>query len=385
MTFFWGKWKSSSKKKQVSKSPPAQQGGATEASGASATHNADSLPGIHDQEIAPYDPHVRVLKGGHWPNIIPKDADWDVFQRYFDAFLANYVETNWDQANILRKHFHAMLPDAMKTCSSTDGSMTDMWKDVKTAVHQSAEVRAATGLSNIVPPDNIHRMQKGDPLWVGDIYSSEMVTEALRKSGINHKEGENYLDFGCSSGSLIRILKAVHPKSQFYGVDPIESAIDWASDNIKGAQFSVSAANPPLRFSDNMFDGVTAISIWSHFADFSALEWFDEMHRIIKPGGWLFFTTHGLNSILHNLVHKRKSPKRVRALFEGLLGADFVFEETVKRSEKDQSLLDVAWGNSYFRPDWVMKNLCDKWDILFFHQGKNQNNQDLYVLRPKNF
>jgi SAM-dependent methyltransferase len=334
-------------------------------------------------EICPYDKHMRIGKGGTWPNLLPRNAEWEDLEKAFKNHLGNYVIPNRGQRGILRRKFHAQLSDDKKTCDTATASLPQIWRDVKTAVHNDEATRETIGLSNIVPPKNIHRMQKSDPLWIGDIYSSEMVVEALGKSGQSYNPDESYLDFGCSSGSLVRILKTAYPDSSFFGVDPIESAIDWAQNNITDATFAVSNPNPPLQFEDNSFSGVTAISIWSHFADFAALEWFDEMHRIIKPGGWLFFTTHGLNTVLRGLNRKRKPSRRVRAILEGLLGSDFVFEETILQKGEIKSLLDVSWGNSYFRPDWIMKNTCDKWNILHFNQGKNQNNQDVYILQSK--
>ncbi len=61
--------------------------------------------------------------------------------------------------------------------------------------------------------------------------------------------------------------------------------------------FFVSGDAPPLPLADGSLDLAYAISIWSHFAPELGLRWFEEMHRVIRPGGHLVCTTHGLTSV----------------------------------------------------------------------------------------
>ena len=64
-------------------------------------------------------------------------------------------------------------------------------------------------------------------------------------------------------------------------------------------EFFVNDNAPPLPLADGSLDLVYAISIWSHFAPELGLRWFEEMHRLIRPGGHLVCTTHGLTSVAH--------------------------------------------------------------------------------------
>ena len=111
------------------------------------------------------------------------------------------------------------------------------------------------------------------------------------------------LDFGCSSGRVVRVLAAAYPDVSWSGCDPIESSIVWARENLPGIEFEVSPVEPPLPYEDASFDFVFAISIWSHFSAGAALRWWDEMHRMLRPGGHLVLTTHGYQTIAHYRRH----------------------------------------------------------------------------------
>jgi cyclopropane fatty-acyl-phospholipid synthase-like methyltransferase len=175
------------------------------------------------------------------------------------------------------------------------------------------------------------------------------------------------------------MLQAYRPSARFHGVDPIREAVEWAAAEIKGSMFAVSQQSPPLNYPDESFDGVMAVSIWSHFGEREALAWFDEVYRCLKPGGWLFLTTHGLLSVYRHCFLRIHPPERVKALFEGLLNSDYVFEE--KYVGQSPEGLDVqGWGNAYILRSWFVRNLADKWNLSSCEPGANQSNQDIYVL-----
>ena len=106
------------------------------------------------------------------------------------------------------------------------------------------------------------------------------------------------LDFGGSSGRVARVMKAAYPSKEVYVVDPNKDTIDWALGAYNATLVvSQSPQFPPTRFGAGFFDCAYAICIWSHYAEPSAKAWLQEMARIIKPGGYLVFTAHGLQSM----------------------------------------------------------------------------------------
>lgn len=247
--------------------------------------------------------------------------------------------------------------------------------------HKVPGFAEATGLSPTNPPDHIHRMQR-PPYYVGDLYSAELLVSTLSAQNFKFKPRSTWLDFGCSSGSLIRVLKAFEPEAHFHGVDPIERSIDWAKNHIPGASFHHSDTSPPLPFDDNHFDGVTAVSIWSHLGEREALAWFAEMYRIVKPGGLLVFTAHGPHSLKYENARQLFPVRRLKAVMEGLTLCQFTFVETWIGAD-EHGLSAEGYGSVYFTPVWCLQNLSAHWDILSLDLGKNQHRQDVYLLVSK--
>lgn len=271
-------------------------------------------------------------------------------------------------------------PYAQEWCQGDRNSAR--WKSLtlRFCTHFVPESRSRTLLSYRIPPPDIHMMQRADTWFIGDIYSTSMALECLQLAQMEQKIGHNYMDFGCSSGSLVRVMSACYPDSNWFGTDPVEASVKWASENLPSGVYRHSGQKPPLAFDEAYFSGVTAISIWSHFSEQPALDWFAEMARIIKPGGWLFFTTHGNRTIrwakdrieANTLENIRLSLRKNHFHFENVFGG-----------EKHYGLETQDWGDTYISPKWMMDNLHQKWDMLLFLEGRNQWNQDCYVLKRR--
>ncbi|MBB4007896.1 class I SAM-dependent methyltransferase [Allorhizobium taibaishanense] len=220
----------------------------------------------YDLEIS-FDQHVWLPapKSTYRP-IVDLIEDRDVLARIIRSCLDVASEVSSHEEVMGQKILARLSPDDILLIKQkVFGGRDDVSVDamIVQGAYVSEEIRSKMGLSIVNPPENIHRMQRGN-IYVGDTYSANMVGSILKKVGIEFLSAGKYLDFGCSSGSLTRILKAAEPDSQFFGVDPIKSSIDWASKNIEGATFKVSNVEPPVDFPDGYFNGVTAISIWSH-------------------------------------------------------------------------------------------------------------------------
>ena len=156
-----------------------------------------------------------------------------------------------------------------------------------------------SGLSAAVPPAGVHAMAHGSVAAGGSTYYADLVLDSLRKSGCEPSADMVGLDFGCSSGRVVRVLAAALPEIEWHGCDPIPDAIEWARDHLPGIAFERSPENPPLPYRDAQFDFVFAISIWSHFAEGASLDWLREMRRVLRPGGRLLITTHGEATVAH--------------------------------------------------------------------------------------
>jgi SAM-dependent methyltransferase len=188
------------------------------------------------------------------------------------------------------------------------------------------------------------------------------------------------LDFGCSSGRVVRVLAASYPGTRWRGCDPNPGAIAWAKEHLPGIDFFVNEDFPPLRLAEGSFDLVYAISIWSHFEPTLGLRWFEEMHRILRPGGHLVLTTHGLTSIEYYGVRYMRTPQQLDEIVVELYRKGWWYAPEFGE-EGDWGVAHQNWGTAFISPEWLLTNLCPRWRVLEFAPGRNLSNQDAYVLQ----
>jgi SAM-dependent methyltransferase len=236
-----------------------------------------------------------------------------------------------------------------------------------------------TGLTYVQPPDDVHAMARGPLAAAGGIYEADMVVDALLGVGIDAADLRTAVDFGCSSGRVVRVLAAAYPGVTWLGCDPNETAVAWAREHLVGIDFFVSSQEPPLPFDDDSLDLVYAISIWSHFAPALGLRWFKEMHRVIRRGGHLVFTTHGLTSIAFFTAHGYRTPEKSSEIMRALYRCGWSYAADFG-AKGDWGVVSDEWGTSFLTPEWVLTNLCPHWRVEQFAPGRNQENQDVYVL-----
>jgi SAM-dependent methyltransferase len=241
------------------------------------------------------------------------------------------------------------------------------------------EVLEKTGLTPEQPPDEVHAMARGPLAAAGGLYEADMIAAALRSAGVDIAATRNALDFGCSSGRVLRVLHAAYPDARWRGCDPNEQAIGWAVDHLRGIDFFASEQAPPLGLEQASLDLVYAISIWSHFEPAVGLLWFEEMRRVLRPGGRLLVTTHGLSTIAHDTAAGVRAPEQSHEIAAALyrVGAWYHAEFG---EEGDWGVVSPDWGTAFLSPEWMLAQLCPRWRVLYFAAGRNQGNQDVYVL-----
>jgi SAM-dependent methyltransferase len=247
-------------------------------------------------------------------------------------------------------------------------------------------VAESTGLTAAAPPATVHSMTRG---WVSEIggsyYFADLVLEALDAIGAPLSDGVHALDFSCSSGRVVRALAAALPDVQWHGCDPNRGAIAWATENLPAIDFFVSSTRPPLPFDDGFLALAFAISVWSHYSADAALRWLDEMHRVVRPGGHVVLTTHGL----HACTWFARNPD---PLIDARLRTGWI-DRTRSRLEQDGhcfwqvfgkqgdwGVVDSDWGLAFFTPEWLLANITPAWSVRSYRIGRAHDNQDVYLL-----
>ncbi|MGB0868102.1 MAG: class I SAM-dependent methyltransferase [Flavobacteriales bacterium] len=107
---------------------------------------------------------------------------------------------------------------------------------------------------------------------------------------------KSILDWGCGPGRVIRHMpEVIGNNCKFYGTDYNSSSISWCKENLKEIEFNLNTLEATLPYEDSSIDVIYGISIFTHLSKDMHYAWYNELFRILKPGGIMFLTTHGNN------------------------------------------------------------------------------------------
>lgn len=122
------------------------------------------------------------------------------------------------------------------------------------------------------------------------------------------------LDWGCGTGRIIRHIPSLQPHAQLYACDINESLINWDRENLPGITFSTINSFSPTLYADGFFDLVYGFSVLTHIDAALQQDWLAELHRILKPGGIAFITTHG-NAYTYQLLPGQRKKLRKNGIY----------------------------------------------------------------------
>jgi SAM-dependent methyltransferase len=245
--------------------------------------------------------------------------------------------------------------------------------------YQVPGILKKTGLNPVMPPSTVHAMSHLPTDAGGAYYDADMFDEAIRAVGFELDPGMKALDFGCSSGRVLRLLDLAFPQVDWHACDPNTGAIAWAQANLPGIHFFTSGNEPPLPVEDEFLDFVVAISIWSHFSEQAARRWFEEMQRVIRPGGILVFTVQGWHGLQFFVEHQLWAAADIQRTVEDLYSRGFSYIE-VFGPKGDHGVVSPDWGMAHVTPEWLATHLCPAWSILDFKPGRVLDHQDLVII-----
>ena len=115
----------------------------------------------------------------------------------------------------------------------------------------------------------------------------------LEKSGFNIRTAGAIMELGCGTARLIRHLRCIDGV-RLVGTDAQSELIEWCSRNVPGIEFHNNDLKPPLEFAENdTFDLVFAASVFTHIPIENQSSWIKELHRVIRPGGFLLCDVAG--------------------------------------------------------------------------------------------
>jgi SAM-dependent methyltransferase len=237
-----------------------------------------------------------------------------------------------------------------------------------------------TGLTPAEPPPEIHAMSRGPMAAGGDLYSADLVAAALAGVGVDIEGLGRALDLGCSSGRTLRPLSAAYPQVEWHGADPNRDAVAWAAEHLPGLRFQPSESDPPLPYPDAHFGAVYAVSIWSHFAEAAARRWFDELRRVLLPGGHAVITVHAHQSIAYYGARGERPPEQLDEIGRALHRSGFWYANEFGQAG-DHGVAHPDWGTAFMSLEWLLRAVTPEWAVVDYAVGRNADNQDLVVLR----
>ena len=159
-----------------------------------------------------------------------------------------------------------------------------------------AELRAmvADDPLPIPPPAARERYFEGDDMsyWTSGLGDRLLLEDVGRKLGRPLTEQSRLLDFGSSSGRVLRHFANAKPRMTAFGVDLGLQGVEWARQHLHPAVTVVQGTVlPHLPFPDGHFDCIYAGSVFTHIADFEEA-WLLELSRVLSPEGFAVLTFH---------------------------------------------------------------------------------------------
>jgi SAM-dependent methyltransferase len=147
-----------------------------------------------------------------------------------------------------------------------------------------------------------------DPLWAyycttvetylqSGLDDTTTMRRLLLESAAPIEQLGRILELGVAGGRLIRHLADLTPQQEIWGVDIWASAILWCKEHLSPPfHFATTTVVPHLPFEDRSFGLVFAGSVWTHLDDL-ADAWALEVHRVLRPGGRLYFSLNDRSAV----------------------------------------------------------------------------------------
>jgi len=128
-------------------------------------------------------------------------------------------------------------------------------------------------------------------------------------SGINKTTKPRIMDFGGGWGRISRFFLRDTDPDHIYIVDTMARAIELLHATNNPCRIIHNQPLPPVPTLTEKFDLIYAYSVFSHLSEEYFRSWTDYLLSVLRPGGYLAFTTRGRFFIEHLAkLHNDKGP-----------------------------------------------------------------------------
>lgn len=195
--------------------------------------------------------------------------------------------------------------------------------------------------------------------------SAEKLTSLITDFFEPEDSSIQLLEFASGYGCVTRHLSNYLPNVSIASCDIHEEAINFIESEI-GIPAILSHSLPEKLETPNHYDVIFALSFFSHMPIVTWKRWLQALKSKLKNGGYLIFTTHGMES--------RKCFNNPKIGPEG-----FWFSPQSEQGDLDTS----DYGQTIVSPNFVFNQICEDKDarIILFRKAYWWEHQDLYILK----
>lgn len=183
----------------------------------------------------------------------------------------------------------------------------------------------------------------------------------------------NVLDWGGSSGRVLRHFFKEAQNAEYWGTDVGAPYIHWAQEHLTPPfNFVTTTALPHLPFEDNKFGFLYSISVLTHI-DHLRDAWLMELRRVLRPGGCALLTIMDE----HSVEIFRSYPQLPAWMPKGLdLDEIIKHDETIIRGQ------DWSWTFTIFKSEHVRREWGRFFEVVDIRPGF-EHNQTGVLLRKR--
>jgi len=195
-------------------------------------------------------------------------------------------------------------------------------------------------------------------------HNADLIRTVLAEDGSPLEELEALLDWGCGCGRVLRHWSDL-PSTRVVACDINPAMVEWCLANLTFADVVPNELTPPLPFDDETFDLVYAFSVMTHLSEDLQHGWIEECRRVLKPDGYLLFSTLGE----YYVSRDRLTPAERRSFDSGNLVV--LYERSAGSS----------LCSAYHPPDYVRRELAGDLEVVVFRPAADDGGHDLHLLR----